>query len=1023
MAEFDRRDFLKLVGAGAGAAAAAGCSEKVEQLIPYVVQPEEVIPGVPVFYASTCGECAAGCGIHVKTREGRPIKLEGNPLHPVNQGALCARGQVSIGRTYHPDRFVGPMKRGADGQLAKITWDEAVKEVAAAISAAPHQTFVLGGEVGPTLAGLLDQFVKATGAGGRVVYEPFAPEALRAATQSLFGVASVPLFDLTNADLIVDFGSDFLESGPSPAEHARQFTAARDVVAHPDGGARLVSVSPRLSNTTSNADEWIPAKPGSEGILALALARIAIENGAGGGAFQALLGGALAGFDAASAAAKIDVPAAAIEKLGKSLAVAKRAVALPPGVALSSRRAVDTTAAVLLLNQVLGAVGRDVKIPPAPTDLQPSYKDTLALVAAMAAGSVGVLLVHGTNPSYSLPKSAGFADAIAKVGLVVSFATMPDETSEHAHLVLPDHSPLESWGDASPRPGIRSLLQPTIRPLFDSQALGDTILAIGRAVGSAAAALPQGSFRSVVETAWAGEDFRAALERGGSFGETPSVPVSLGAVSLEVVAPKLNGEESHTLVAFPHGFLSDGRGANLPWLQEIPDNVSKIAWSSWIELSPKSAEKLEVEDGDFVAIETSAGKVEGQVFVRGGIRDDVVAVPIGQGHTVGLWASHANEGSPGQPRGFSVLDALPANVDEKGGRAWLTETAKLTPTGAHRRLPLLQFSDNQRGRKLGQAISLVALAEGTASVDDHGEAAAAHGEAGAHGEPAAEGHGGAEHGGGHEGGHEIVVAFDPAKDAAEGSLYRWGMSVDVDKCTGCGSCIAACYVENNIPLVGEAEVRNVRPMSWLRIDRWIGDGDDELIEGRVHPLPSREKLGEVDVRHAPMMCQHCGSAPCEPVCPVIATYHNEEGLNGMAYNRCIGTRYCANNCSYKVRRFNYFDHQLTKWPEPMRLMLNPDVTVRGQGVMEKCTFCVQRIQFARQVAHNDGRTIREGDVKTACEQACSTGAIRFGNLRDPQSEVTKLAAGKRSYVALHPLNTRPAVNYLAKVSRGVAEES
>jgi molybdopterin-containing oxidoreductase family iron-sulfur binding subunit len=508
------------------------------------------------------------------------------------------------------------------------------------------------------------------------------------------------------------------------------------------------------------------------------------------------------------------------------------------------------------------------------------------------------------------------------------------------------------------------------------------------------------------------------------------VPVSLGAVSLEVVAPKLNGEGTHVLVAFPHGFLYDGRGANLPWLQEIPDNVSKIAWSSWVEVSPKTASDLGVEDGDFLAIETSAGRVEGQALVRGGIRDDVIAVPIGQGHTVGLWASKANEGEPGVARGFSALEALPANVDEKGGRAWLTETAKLSATGAHKRLPLLQFSDNQRGRKLGDAISLAALAEGTASVDDHAPAAA-HGEPAPHGEAAAHGgaagHGDAYAAAGTAGNayhhHEVSAPFDPAKDAAEGVPYRWGMSVDLDKCTGCGSCIAACYVENNIPVVGETEVRNVRPMSWLRIDRWVGEGDTELQEGRRHPMPSLERVGEVDIRHAPMMCQHCGAAPCEPVCPVLATYHNEEGLNGMAYNRCIGTRYCANNCSYKVRRFNYFDNQLTKWPEPMRLMLNPDVSVRGQGVMEKCTFCVQRIAASRQVAKNEGRPIQDGEVKTACEQACSTGAIRFGNLRDAQSTVSKLHADKRNYVALHPLNTRPAVGYLAKVQRGKVEES
>jgi anaerobic selenocysteine-containing dehydrogenase/Fe-S-cluster-containing dehydrogenase component len=1009
MAELDRRDFLKLVGVGAGAAAAAGCSEKVEKLIPYVVQPEEITPGVPVYYASTCRECPAACGLHVTTREGRPIKLEGNPLHPVNQGKLCARGQAGIGRTYHPDRFRQPMRRGVDGALQPISWQEAVAELAAEIGRAPGKTWVLGGEVGPTLSALIDRFVTAVGAGGRTVYEPLAPEALRGATRALFGVASIPVFDLSQADLVVDLGSDFLDTGPSPTEHARQLAAARDVAAHAGGGARLVSVGPRLSMTTSNADEWIPARPGSEGILALALARVAIEAGAGGAEHQSLLAGLLAGFDAAGAAQKADVPAEAIQRLGKALARAKRPVVLPPGAALSSRRAVDTAAAVLLLNHVLGAIGRDVQVPPAPAGKTPSYRDALALVEAMEAGSVGVLLIHDANPVYSIPKSAGFEQGLAKVKLTVSFSAIPDETTEKANLILPDHTPLESWGDASPRAGVRSLIQPTIRPLYDTQALGDTLLAVGRAVGAeAAAALPEGSFRGVVEAAWRGEDFRAALERGGSFAALPAVPVSLAPAALEVVAPKLTGDGSHVLVAFPHSFLYDGRGANLGWLQEIPDPVTKICWSSWVEISPKSAEALGVEDGDFVAIETSAGRVEAQAYVRGGIRDDVVAMPIGQGHSVGWYASRASDGLAG-PRGANVLDALPAGVDEGGGRAWLTEKATLSSTGETRRLALLQFSDNQRGRQLGEAISLVALAE--ASNQGHGQAPPA----------AAEGHGEA-HGGGHET-HELRVPFDPAADAAEGSAYRWGLSIDLDRCTGCSACVAACYVENNIPVVGEDEVRRVRPMSWLRIDRWIGAGEADLEPGREHPAESRERLGEVDVRNAPMLCQHCGSAPCEPVCPVIATYHNEEGLNGMAYNRCIGTRYCANNCSYKVRRFNYWDNQITKWPEPMQLMLNPDVTVRGQGVMEKCTFCLQRIQAARQVAKNEGRPIADGDVKTACQQACPTSAISFGNLRDPASQVSTLAAGKRSYHALHTLNTRPAVSYLAKVQRGPGEES
>jgi molybdopterin-containing oxidoreductase family iron-sulfur binding subunit len=1004
---FERGHALTPGGAGPAPAAAAGCSDKVEKLIPYVVQPEEITPGVPVYYASTCRECPAGCGLHVKTREGRPIKLEGNPEHPVNRGSLCARGQAGTGRTYHPDRFQGPMRRGADGKLAPISWQDAAAELATAIRSAPDKTFVLGGEVGPTLSELIDRFAKAVGAGGRIVYEPFAPEALREATRALFGVASVPVFDLSQADLVVDFGSDFLESGLSPTEHARQLSEARDVQAHPDGGARLVSIGPRLSMTVGNAEEWLAARPGTEGIVALALARVAIESGAGGPEHQALLGGLLADYDAAGAAQKADVPAEAIQRLGRALARAKRPVALPPGVALSSRRAVDTTAAVLLLDHVLGAVGRDVRVPPAPAGPQPSYRDTLALVEAMEAGGVAVLLVHDANPVYSVPRSAGFDKALAKVKLVVSFSPIPDETTERAHLVLPDHTPLESWGDAEPRAGVRSLIQPTIRPLYDTQALGDTLLAVGRAVGeAAAAALPQGSLRGVLEAAWAGSDWKAALRRGGSFGETPSVPVALAPAGLEVKEPKLTGESGHVLVAFPHGMLYDGRGASLPWLQEIPDAVSKVTWSSWVEVSLATAETLGVEDGDLVAVETSAGRVEAQAFVRGGLRDDVVAVPIGQGHRVGWFASRACDDLPGEARGVNVLDALPPGVDEKGGRAWLTERATLRAAGTARRLALLQFSDNQRGRQLGEVISLAALADGAG----HG---AAHGEEGQG--PAA--------GGGEHASHELREPYDPAHDAAEGSAYRWGMSIDLDRCTGCNACVAACYVENNIPVVGEEEVRRVRPMSWLRIDRWIGEGEPDLDPGREHPYRSRERIGEVDVRHAPMMCQQCGAAPCEPVCPVIATYHNEEGLNGMTYNRCIGTRYCANNCPYKVRRFNYWDNQITKWPEPMRLGLNPDVTVRGQGVMEKCTFCVQRIQAARQTAKNEGRPIRDGEIETACQQACPTTAIRFGNLRDAQSEVSKLAAGKRSYHALHTLNTRPAVSYLAKVRRGPVEES
>jgi molybdopterin-containing oxidoreductase family iron-sulfur binding subunit len=336
-----------------------------------------------------------------------------------------------------------------------------------------------------------------------------------------------------------------------------------------------------------------------------------------------------------------------------------------------------------------------------------------------------------------------------------------------------------------------------------------------------------------------------------------------------------------------------------------------------------------------------------------------------------------------------VISLLPPLSDETGGRAWLTTRAKLSATGTHSRVAELQYTDNQRGRQLAEAVTLASLT---------------HGEGEAHGD---------------HGSHEIRRPYDASKDATLDSPYRWGMAIDLDRCTGCSACIVACSIENNVPQVGEELVLRSRQMSWLRIERYIGAGEPEWSTGRQRPQ-DREQLGSVDVRNLPMLCQQCGAAPCEPVCPVLATYHTPEGLNGMIYNRCIGTRYCSNNCPYKVRHFNFFDYQIEAWPEPMRLMLNPDVTVRGQGVMEKCTFCVQRIASARQDAKTAGRLIADGEVTPACVQTCPTHAIQFGNLKDPESGVSKRAEenAARAYHALHVLNTRPGITYLAKVIRG-----
>jgi molybdopterin-containing oxidoreductase family iron-sulfur binding subunit len=1009
MSEIDRRDFLKLVGVGAGATAAAGCSDPVEKLIPYVIQPEEILPGVPVFYASTCQECPAACGLHVRTREGRPVKLEGNPEHPVNRGKLCARGQASIERSYHPDRYQSPMLRGSDGALAPITWEEATAKLAEKLRAARSRAQLLGGATGPTLGTLIEQWRQAVGAGANVCYEPFAHESLRAASREVFEADGIPSFSLAGTDLVIDFGSDFLEGWLSPTQHARELADARDIVQHPDGGARVVTVGPRLSLTGGNADEWLLAKPGSEGLLALGIAREALG---GSGDFSPALGQLLAGFGADAVAAKTGVSAADIRRIGRAAAQAAAPLALPPGVGLTSRRATATNAAVLILNYVIGAVGKNVQLSQAggAPGTPGGFRDIVKQIADMKSGNVALLLVHNSNPVYSLPPDAGFSEALGKVDFVVSTASMPDETSEKADLILPDHTPLESWGDAAPRAGVRSLVQPTIRPLYDTQALADTLLQTARAMGDdVAAALPAGSFRNVLEAAWSDAGWREALARGGVFSEAPAVSVSLseGVSQLEFREPELEGSGVFTLFAHPSPLLSDGSGASLAWLQETPDPVTSVAWQSWAEISRASAERLGVDTGDVLAIETPYGGVEVPVYPRGGIRDDVIALAIGQGHTAGLYASLEGDGRPGAARGASVISLLPALTDESGGRAWLTTRAGVTATGRHQRLPLTQYTDNKRGRQLGDAISLVDLAKAGDGKPAHFAADDANADG---------------HGGGQGEAHEIRRPYDPTQDSAAASDYRWGMAIDLDRCSGCSACVVACSVENNIPALGEESVLRHRQMTWLRIERYVGDGDQELRKHR----PSRtdhEQLGKLDVRHSPMMCQQCGAAPCEPVCPVIATYHADDGLNAMTYNRCIGTRYCANNCPYKVRRFNWFDYAIENLPEPTRLRLNPDVTVRGQGVMEKCTFCVQRIAAARQTAKDEGRPIADGEAVPACAQTCPTNAISFGNLKDEKADVvTKSEANAaRAYHALHVLNTRPATTYLKKVMRGQGE--
>ena len=1035
-----RRTFLKVLGGAGPAAAVAACSPvPTETIIPYVVPPDDVVPGVATWYASVCGECPNGCGTRVRTREGRAIKIEGNPAHPGNQGALCTRGQAALQGLYNPDRFRGPQRRrttnAAAGQsvFEPLGWEEAETELAERIRAVVEagnadRIAVVTPLLSGTLDALVDRWAAAVGGARRLRYEAFAYEPLRAANRILFDRPAVPAHDFGRADLIVSFGADFLETWLSTVSQSGAFADAR----RPENGrtVRTVHFEPRLSLTASSADEWIRIEPGAEGAVAAAMVRTIVEEGrvqAAGitGDDLARIRALVADSTPEAAAARSGVPAGRIVQLARAFsdpgAGPGRTLAAGGGVAVSGPDATATQVAVGLLNYVAGNVGETVRFAQDGLwDNASTCADLLDLAGAMRDGSIEVLILHQVNPVHTLPGAADFAAALDAVPFVAATSSWPDETTARADLILPAHTPLESWGDHRSAAGQYGLMQPTMRPLYDTRHFGDILLAAGRrALAGAAEAgveapadvptLPEGEFYEVLRDEWrtvkaaldppqepaaepeppdaepqdpaaarraaaaarraaaaarqaAEAEFEAfwadIVRQGGRWSPVEPEPVALGAGlgEIDLAGLAAPGDEGRalTLIAYPSLHFLDGRGANRPWLQEVPDPLLKTAWGNGAEMTPETAARIGAEDGQLVTLESDHGALDATVVLNPHLHPGVVAIPIGQGHTdFGRYATG---------RGVSpmvLLDPVPEAAS--GGPRWAGTRVDATPRELQRPLARLQQTFDQQGRGLAQAVSRAALEAG----DVHPE--------------------------------EEHFSLYPEHEHPK---HRWGMAIDLNSCNGCNACVTACYAENNVPVLGADRMVRGRTMSWLRIERFVEE------------QPAPDGGGRVDSRFLPMLCQHCDHAPCESVCPVYATYHSEEGLNAQIYNRCVGTRYCSNNCPYKVRRFNWWEPE---FPEPLNLQLNPDVTVRSAGVMEKCTFCVQRIQEGKDQARDEDRPVRDGDVTPACAQTCPAQAIVFGDLNDPDSRVSQLSAADRGYHALGVLNTRPAVTYLKKV--------
>jgi molybdopterin-containing oxidoreductase family iron-sulfur binding subunit len=948
-----RRELLKGIGVLAGGLSLSAAG--YEHLIPFIHQPDDLVPGASVWYATSCRECPAGCGMLVRTREAHAVKCEGNPLHPVAYGRLCARGQAAPDGLYDPDRLEGPKRRDSEGELSSTNWDDVLKNLAPAIRDARGRIAL----VTDLQAGSLDALMRAWAAalGGRVVvYEPLDYAAAKSAAGGV-----VPWFNVAESDFILSSSADFLETWVSPVEYARVFGGQREV----RGGrrTRFVYVGPRVSATAASADLRIIVPPGTE---AAVLYAIAGEAGLP----------APAGFSTAEVARRLRVDPDDIRRAGRALRASTNPIAIPGGDASSAR-------AAMAINTARGGGLVDASRPHALSLVSPlSQMD--ALVDDMEAGRIDVLFVHRANPAYSYPDRRRFVDALKKVKHVVSLSTFYDDTAALANWVLPVDHYLESWGDYQPYPDVANLMQPTMGRMHDTRMAGDILLALSARAG---ANLGAANYYEYLRRRWgvplspggtpadSAPTWEAAVAQGGKWtapapegvppmvGSTTSVPsvapaaIAPGpppfAVTRSAVPPApapsagdiLPGRENEIrLWAFPHIFFYDGRGANKRLLQEIPEPVVRTAWSSWVEMHPDTARRFGVETKDVVTVRSGDREYEAPVVVWRGVAPGTVAAPIGQGHLeYGRFAKE--NGSNLWP--LVGAEGLIVTV-EKGGDSQVLTRAR--------------GSQDQHGRGIVRTTYL-GKSEPRENVTY----------------PLPEGYKDEDFTPGHS--HD---------------RHRWAMIVDLDKCIGCEACVAACYIENNVAIVGARGVRWGREMAWLRIDSYI-DWSEKA----------------APVLFDPMLCQHCDAAPCEPVCPVFAAAHSDEGVNMQVYNRCIGTRYCANNCPYKVRRFNWYGY---KWPEPLNWRLNPDVTVRDRGVMEKCTFCIQRIREAEIEARKQGREPREGEVTTACQQTCPTGVFIFGDLMDPKSRVSEIMrTDPRAYQALHSLNTKPAVIYLKRI--------
>jgi len=949
-----RREFLKLMGASI-ALTSFGCVRRpAQKIIPYVTKPEEITHGIANYYASAAVDGLEGIGILVTTRDGRPIKIEGNPDHPTNEGGMSARAHAQILKLYDPDRVTEAKRnlqneRRTNRETIGVSWESLDQAVVAQLQKG-KVALLMASHLSPSMNALVNDFTNAFGA--KVYrYDDLSYDTFQEAQRLSYGAGAWPRYRMDQARLILSVNNDFLGTWMTPVAFNRQFSKGRKADAEMN---QLIVLESLLSLTGTNADERHRIRPQQTlDVLVAILRNLVVEKKLSRFASDANVTRALSAYPASSKWS-FDVGALADklwEKRGQSLVMAG-----------DSNSEAAVYVAANLLNAVLENDGKTV-MPAGGTAPYGGSDGIGALLQAIQAKSVNTLIIHGCNPGYSLPASTQFLSALVGVGMVIYSGDRNDETARYADYLAADHHNLEKWGDMLTPDGVYAIQQPTIEALHKTRAFEDSLLSWMKGANKGSSRVKASeSWYDYVRSYWresvakgrtSDEAWNELLQKGmvsgspgGGVGGSRGFQTSaLSALSGASTAAKSGFE----MVLYPTVGLSDGTLANVSWLQEFPDPVTKIVWDNYACFSPKDAQTLKIKEGQFVELTVNNSKVSVPAHIQPGQADGVVGLALGYGRT---GAGHVADGvgvNAYQLAGWKNGRRLLAGMDVQV--AVQSKKIELACTQGHH---------SMEGRQI--------VVEETLA--DHIK------------KP-----------GGRVHRHNITTMWSEHKYNGN----KWGMTIDLNTCTGCSACVIACQSENNIPTVGKKYVIQGREMHWIRIDRYyVGQPED----------PS--------VVHQPLLCMHCDNAPCETVCPVIATVHSDEGTNDMIYNRCVGTRYCSNNCPYKVRRFNWFNYT-NNIPEPKRLALNPEVTVRFRGVMEKCTFCIHRIRSTKAHAKLEDRKLRTNEVQVACAQSCPTKAITFGDLNDPQSDIAKVFQAPSSYALLEELNTKPAVRYHVKV--------